>query len=120
MYVLLGLGPGDMGPQALEETVARAEEAGDDLSIAVFGDSEERDDLETLAREHLADTSLDADLRHIEADNPGGRLVDLAESGGYDHLVIPGGHRSPLGKIQFDDVTEFVLLNATVSVTLVR
>jgi nucleotide-binding universal stress UspA family protein len=50
------------------------------------------------------------------ADEP----VELADSEGFDRLVIPGGKRSPLGKIRLDDLIEFVLLNAETTVTLHR
>jgi nucleotide-binding universal stress UspA family protein len=53
-------------------------------------------------------------------EDPAGRLVELAETEGFDRIAIPGGERSPLGKIQLDSVAEFVLLNATTTVTLIR
>lgn len=120
MHVLLGLGPGDLWNRALEETVTRAREAGDDLTVAVFGEQSEREEITERARERLRESDFAVDVRQIEAERPGSALVDLAEQEQYDRLVIPGGQRSPLGKIQFDDVTEFVLLNAATTVTLVR
>ncbi len=120
MNILLGLGPGDLWPQALEETVSRARDMDDELTVAIFGAEDSRAKIEQRAREELTAAGFEEDVRHIEADRPGGRIVDVAENGGYDRIVIPGGQRSPLGKIQFDDVTEFVLLNAATTVTLVR
>lgn len=120
MYILLGLGPGDLWPRALEETVSHTREMEDGLTVAIFGAEDEREEIHERAREQLSDTGFEVDIRHVEGDHPGSRIVDLAETGGYDRIVIPGGQRSPLGKIQFDDVTEFVLLNAAITVTLVR
>ncbi len=50
----------------------------------------------------------------------GSSLVDYAEQGEYDQLVIGGGTLSPMGKIQLGPITEFVLLNAPTTVKLVR
>jgi len=122
MRVLLGIDGSDGSFDALRETVDRAEEAGDDLVVAVV-DREEvalsPAEIEAGVREFLADATVDADIVRLEGD-PGGRLVAYAEREGFDRLMLPGGHRSPLGKIQFDETLEFVLLNAETTVTLVR
>jgi len=47
-------------------------------------------------------------------------LVNYAEQGEFDQLVIGGGTLSPMGKIQLGPITEFVLLNAPTTVKLVR
>ena len=122
MNVLLGIAGSEESDDALRETVDRAVEAGDDLTIAILeGADHDRspDDLESQARDLIDDAGLDASIRRISGD-PGSELVEIAEREGFDRLVIGGGQRSPMGKIQLGSITEFVLLNAQVSVTLVR
>jgi len=108
--------------RALESTVERAVEADDDLTIAVIEKDDMDSSLEAVAdeaREIAARHGLDVDVRILEGD-PGASLVDVAEREGFDELAIGGGTESPMGKIRLGPVTEFVLLNATTSVRLVR
>ncbi len=46
--------------------------------------------------------------------------MNIAESEEFDRIVLGGGGRSPLGKIQLGPIVEFVLLNAQTPVTLIR
>lgn len=122
MKLLLGLGGGDDSSRALEATVERVRETGDDLTVAVIDDSDAETDREAVAeraRERLAAAGVDGDVRLLAGD-PGGALVDLAESEGFDRIVLGGGETSPLGKVRLGTVREFVVLNANVTVTLVR
>ncbi|MFB6219251.1 MAG: universal stress protein [Halobacteriaceae archaeon] len=122
MQVLLGIGGSEDSMRALEFAVERAAAAGDDLTVAVVENPESDPapaEVVERARDELAAASLDADIRRVEGD-PGSRLVELAESGGFDQLVLGGGQRSPMGKINLGSITEFVLLNSHVTVTLVR
>ena len=122
MKVLLAVGGTEGSHAALEEAIARVQEAGDDLTVAVV----EREDVpgsadavEREVRERLADSGLDVEIRRVEG-HPGSQLVELADREGFDRLVLTGGERSPLGKIQLDEMIEFVLLNSETTVTLVR
>jgi len=122
MNVLLGIGASADAFDALEETVERAREAGDELTVAILATpatTHDADDTEARVRSRLSEAGLDADIEHVEGD-PGGGLVELADSGDFDRIVLGGGDRSPLGKITLGEVSEFVLLNAETSVTLVR
>jgi nucleotide-binding universal stress UspA family protein len=122
MKVLLGVGGSDDSLRALERAVERAREAGDELTVAVLDNPESAaavDDVEERVRETLAAADVDAAVRRLEGD-PGSRLVDVAEREGFDRIVLGGGETSPLGKIQLGSIAEFVVLNASVSVTLVR
>lgn len=122
MRVLLGIGGSDDSARALRRTVDRAVAAGDDLTVAVIeGPAGEldREGVERRACEVLDDAGLPADVRHLEGD-AGSALVSLAESEDYDEIVVAGGETSPMGKIKINSVAEFVLLNAHVSVKLVR
>jgi nucleotide-binding universal stress UspA family protein len=116
MHLLLGFGPDESAVGALDAAVDRAEETGDDLTVVVFGDREE---LAARAHERLGDSTVSADVREL-ADEPGSGIVEIAETEGFDRIVLPGGKRSPLGKIKIDSVAELVLLNATTTVTLIR
>lgn len=122
MKVLLAVGGSDDSLQALEETVERAAAAGDDLTIAVVDnpDSERSASaVESAVRDGLAESGVAAEVVRLTGD-PGSRVIDYAEDGGFDQIVIGGGHRSPMGKIQLGRIAEFVLLNAQMSVKLVR
>lgn len=122
MKVLLGMGGSDDSFRALRQTIARAQEAGDRLTVAVVENPDSEPamgDVEARAREALADAGLEADVRVI-AGHPGSGLVQLAEAEEFDVIVLGGGETSPLGKVSLGSIAEFVLLNAQTSVTLVR
>ena len=121
MHILLGVGGDDRSLQALTETVERARAAGDELTVALYSEADGHtlSDVEGAVRDRLDDLGFDATIRTLDGD-PGSSLVTLAEEEGFDRIALAGGHRSPLGKIQLDPVSEFVLLNANTTVTLVR
>jgi nucleotide-binding universal stress UspA family protein len=122
MKLLLGVGGSEDSFRALDETVRRAGGAGDDLTVAVLDNPESEPspaEVETRVRGRLEEAGLDAEVRRLEGD-PGSRLVEIAESEGFDQIVIGGGQTSPMGKIKIGQVAEFVLLNSHVTVTLVR
>lgn len=122
MKVLLGVGGSDDSLTALERTVERATLADDDLTIAIL-DNPESDRTPGEIREQventLAESDFDAAVRDAGGD-PGSALLDIAESEGFDQIVLGGGQRSPMGKISLGHIAEFVLLNSHVTVKLVR
>lgn len=122
MRILLGIGGSEDSFRALERTLERTLEAGDDLTVAVVEnpDSEMsveaiRDRVETV----LGDAEVVAEVLTLEG-HAGSRLVEVAERDGFDRIVLGGGETSPLGKVTLGSIAEFVLLNANTSVTLVR
>ncbi len=119
MRALFGLGPDRSAADALDVFLGHLDETGTevDLTVVVFGD--EPDSLAADAHERLAEAGLAAEVREIEGD-PGSRMVEVAEREEFDRIVLPGGQRSPLGKIQLGRVAEFVVLNATTTITLIR
>jgi len=122
MQVLLGLGGSDDGFRALERTVARVAGAGDDLVVAVLDNPTtgvSPADVEARVEATLEDAGVEAAVRRLEGD-AGPSLVELAETEGFDEIVMGGGEESPLGKIAVGRIAEYVVLNATVTVTLVR
>lgn len=130
MRVLLGVGGSEDADAALATVVERTRETGDELTVAVVDDPASEatpDEVEAHVRETVADAGLpladdDGDgvvVRRLEGE-PGPQLVTLAERDGFDRLVVGGGSRSPMGKIQLGELVEYVLLNARVTVTLVR
>ncbi|WP_227352840.1 universal stress protein [Haladaptatus salinisoli] len=122
MKVLLGIGGSDDSFTALERTVSRAKAADDDLTVAVLDNPESdrsKDEIGEKVEAVLADADFDAAVRNVSGD-PGSRLLDIAESEGYDQIVLGGGQRSPMGKIRLGHIAEFVLLNSHVTVKLVR
>jgi len=122
MRLLVGIGGTDDSIHALERTVERVRETGDDLTIAVVDNPRSEAAVEEVveaAREALAAAGVEASIRRLEGD-PGSALVDLAETEGFDRLVLGGGETSPMGKLTIGPIAEFVLLNSRVTVTLVR
>jgi nucleotide-binding universal stress UspA family protein len=122
MKVLVGVGGSDDSIRALRETIDRARAAGDDLTVAVFegpGAARSRDRVEHRVRDVIDEEGAEADVRLLEG-SPGSALVDVAESEGFDEIVLAGGETSPMGKITIGSVVEFVLLNSHVTVKLVR
>lgn len=122
MNVLLGIDGSDLSFDALDDTIARTTETGDDLTVAVVSRDEVEqspDEIESRVREALADGAIEAQIERLSG-HPGSQLVELADGDGFDRLVIPGGKRSALGKIRLDEMIEFVLLNSETTVTLIR
>lgn len=122
MKVLLGIGGSEDSLHALEKAVARAKEAGDDLTIAIVENPEsDRDPEEIRDRvdETLTETGFEAEVQSLSG-HPGSQLLELAEREDFDRIVLGGGETSPLGKVQLGSISEFVLLNAQTSVTLIR
>jgi nucleotide-binding universal stress UspA family protein len=122
MKVLLGVGGSDDGLTALDRTIERTLEAGDELTVAVVENAATDSSVAAVreaVEERLAAAGLDAPVVSLEG-HAGSRLVELAEREGFDRLVLGGGETSPLGKVSLGNIAEFVVLNATVSVTLVR
>lgn len=122
MNVLLGIGGTDRCWDALADTLTRAGEAGDALTIAIYEDDAVADsaaDIEARVRDELAESGVDAEVRQVSG-HPGGALVEIADGEGFDRLVVAGGDRSTLGKIQLGGVAEFVVLNSETPVTLIR
>lgn len=122
MKVLLGIGGSDDSFRALDRTVERALEAGDDLTVAVVENPESEPavgDVRGRAESALAEAGLPEDVRTLEG-HPGSSLVELAEREAFDCIVLGGGETSPLGKVQLGAIAEFVLVNAQTSVTLIR
>lgn len=123
MKILLGLGSGDDSIHALERTARRVDAAGDELSVTVGGPGplSSIEELERRVRSELSTLGVDAEVRTIGAEEDlGGYLVETAEREEFDSIVLEGGDKSPMGKIQLSSTAEFVLLNARTSVTLVR
>lgn len=122
MRILLGIDGTDTSFRAFDRTVERVRETGDDLGVAVVETAESPlsvEEVESRVRERLAETGVDAEVVALSG-HAGSRLVEYAEREGYDRIVLGGGQRSPLGKVTLGGVVEFVLLNAEVTVTLIR
>lgn len=117
MDIVLGLDAAAPDDAAIERVIDRAQD--DEVLVAVYGgDVDARESAGGRVRERLLEAGLDPSTRLLGTD-PGARLVELAETDGYDCIVL-GGSQSPLGKVRLDAVAEFVVLNARTSVTLVR
>lgn len=120
MHLLLGLDGSELSVRALERTVERARETGDELTVAVYDGPGELgvDETATRARDRVERAGIDAEIHRLRGD-PGSELLAMADDG-VDRIVLGGGVISPMGKIRIGDVIEFVLVNAQTTVTLVR
>lgn len=119
MRVIVGVDGTEASMEALEEATRLTEEPTD-LTVAVYSaDDSTASSITGAVRHRLDELEIDVSLEELTGD-PGSELVQRAETGDYDRIVMPGGTRSPLGKVRFDDVLEFVVLNAQTTVTLVR
>ena len=122
MKVLLGVGGSPDSLAALSRIVDRAAAVGDELTVAIVENPAadvSRADLAARVRRELEKAEVDATIRTISGD-PGSRLVEIAESEGFDVIAIGGGEQTPMGKISVGSIAEFVVLNSRVSVFLVR
>lgn len=119
MHLLVGVDGSADSLDALSTTVDRARETGDDLTVALLVDADDAAAVDLDARVDDALDGFEATTEELSG-HPASALVERADAGPFDRLVIAGGTRSPLGKIEFDEFTEFVLLNATTTLTLVR
>lgn len=115
--MLLAVGADD-DPSVLERAVARAREAGDEVTVAVYDEDGDPEGVERRVRDRLGKLGFEADVRPVHG-SPGASVVELLGEG-YDRIVMSGGERSPMGKVRLGSVAEYVLLNAPVTVTLVR
>jgi nucleotide-binding universal stress UspA family protein len=122
MRTLVGIGGSDDSLRALEAALDRAQEAGDEVCVAVVENPDSELSVEAVerrARDQLDERGLGGEVRVLRG-HPGSRLVETADDEGFDRIVLGGGETSPLGKINIGSIAEFVLLNANTSVTLVR
>lgn len=123
MRVLVGIEGSEESAVVLSNALDRAAEAGDELTFAVFtkpsGD-EAIEDIEETVRSAVAASDVEATITRLAGDDPASELVSLAERESFDQLVVGGGRDTPLGKRYLGRITEFVLLNAEVTVRLER
>lgn len=122
MRMVLGIGGTEDAILALERTVARVGQTGDSLTIAILDNPAaemEPEEVAGIARQTCSDHGVEATVTTLPGD-PGPALTEFAETNEFDRIVLGGGKRSPMGKISLGAIAEFVVLNADVSVTLIR
>ncbi|MEF8777275.1 MAG: universal stress protein [Natronomonas sp.] len=122
MKMLLGIGGSEDSLYALEKAIERAKEAGDDLTIAIVENDDAsltQSEIRDRVTEALEEAEFEAEIEVLSG-HPGSQLLELAERGSFDRIVLGGGETSPLGKVQLGSISEFVLLNARTTVTLIR
>lgn len=122
MRLLLGMSGDEASWTALRRTVDRVRETGDELTVAVVdrpGSESPPEAVFEEVRAYLDDEGAGATLRRLDGE-AGSELVRVAEAEGYDRLVIGGGEKSPMGKMELDQMEQYVLLNARTTVTIER
>ncbi len=123
MHVLVGIEGSEESDIVLKNAIERGEEAGDELTFAVFAKPEGGQDIEDIVKTVQAaidSADVEATIRRIDADDVASELVAIAEREEFDQLVVGGGRDTPLGKRYLGRITEFALLNAEVTVRLER
>lgn len=83
-------------------------------------DPDDLSDIETatLARDYLTERGYDVSLARGRLP-PADGILDLAEDHDVDHIVMGSRKRSPTGKVIFGSVSQQVLLESPVPVTIV-
>lgn len=81
-------------------------------------DEDDFPDSVLTARDHLAAAGVAVDVERRHGD-PADEIVDYAESIDADTVIIPGRKRSPVGKAVFGSVTQDIILNGDLPVTVV-
>lgn len=122
MRILAGVEGGEESKIVVENTLERADDAGDSVTFAVFsnpGEEQELESIKTFVADALADSAVEAEVIEIEGD-PASELVSLAECEAYDQVVVGGGRLTPTGKRYLGQITEFVVLNSDITVRLER
>ena len=122
MKVLLGFGGSEAGWRALERELERLSDAADRLTVGIVETAGLDRDPADLGREverTLVEHGVEAEVR-VLAGEAGPALVEAAEAGGFDRLALAGGRRTPAGKVKLGPVVEYVVLNAPMTVVLLR
>lgn len=72
----------------------------------------------TDVTDRLTDRGLDVDVRIERGENPAATIISVAEDHEVDNVFIGGRKQSPVGKVLFGSVTQSVLLNTDIPVTV--
>jgi nucleotide-binding universal stress UspA family protein len=72
----------------------------------------------TKAAEILEAAGISVEKRGKHAD-PAAAIIEVSEEIGADRIVMAGRKRTPVGKVLFGSVTQSVLLNSDVPVTVI-
>lgn len=122
MEILLGIGGSEDEFVALSKLLSGESIQWDVLTIAILKSEHTTPStraIEERVTEMLETTDRSVTIKQLPGD-PGSQLIELAETEGYDAIAIGGGERSPLGKLTLNQTAEFVVLNSTITVMLVR
>lgn len=121
--VLVALEAHGDAPGVLERALRHVVHRDDELTVVLLPRPGEGGDepaaLPDAVREVLSRYGHPAEIRRLSGSLPGA-LVEMAEAGGFDELVLGGGRRSPTGKMRLGRAAEFAVVNARTTVVLVR
>jgi nucleotide-binding universal stress UspA family protein len=95
------------------DAIAREENTSYNDSVVLdYAKREAREDLEATLDTMDVDLEWSVTATRIGGgETAGGRIVDVAEERGADHVFISGQRRSPTGKVVFGDRAQVVILN---------
>ena len=96
----------------------KAIDEGGNVSSGDLYDEDKFPDSVLTVRDQLTEAGLSVELGRRHGD-PGEEIVEYAESTDADHIVVPGRKRSPVGKAVFGSVTQDIVLDADIPVTIV-
>ncbi|MEF8800276.1 MAG: universal stress protein [Halolamina sp.] len=144
MYrVLMAIDENESQAQSITSAVARLAEETDDLEVLVLhvfrdvdlpsqvvvheplGDFEETHHEQreipasvSTATDQLVNQGIDAEIRIERSENPSATIISVAKDHDVDSIFIGGRKQSPVGKVLFGSVTQAVLLNTDIPVTV--
>jgi nucleotide-binding universal stress UspA family protein len=116
MHVVCGV-RGTAASQAGLQRVLAGWLTGSDTATVLLLDAD--DQTEAAAADAAAASAATVEVTPLSP-RTGAALITAATEAEAEQIILAGGRRSPLGKIQLDRLTQYVVLNAPMTVTLVR
>jgi nucleotide-binding universal stress UspA family protein len=101
-----------------EEFEAFDDGGGGTISSDSFYDPSDVPDTVRAAESKLTEAGVDCEVR-MEHGKPGETIIQVVEELDADQVVMSGRKRTPVGKVLFGSVTQAIVLNAGVPVTVV-
>lgn len=102
----------------VQEKVEVSRSEGGRISSDDWYDEEDFPDSVTAVKEFLEDMGVTVNIRREHAE-PAKTIIEVANEVDVDRIIMAGRKRSPVGKVLFGSVTQSVLLDADVAVTVV-
>jgi nucleotide-binding universal stress UspA family protein len=126
-HILVPIDGSEDRVRAQAETIADLPTKTDQLTVTIQRVFQEEDRAETtsvnqlpagkLAMQLLSDADIDVETRTDEG-KPASVIIHTAEEIEADHIVLGGRKRSPVGSLLFGSVSQAVVLDTSLPVTI--